>query len=279
MKGWIALDIDGTITDELYSLPEEVSSYFHSLHERGWRFVFITGRMFSLAFRALDSLDFPFLLAVQNGADILQMPDRKLLFRNYLPSSTIPLLEDVYSRAQEDFIIYAGYDHRDFCYYRPHRFSSELIPQLDKLKSLSSEPWKAVDSFSFTEGHTFPLIKCLGKERAMRDVHEALKNQEGISTTFIRDPLSKGFFFNLVTHEEANKGSTLKNVLSLFGNQEVVIAAGDDRNDISMLDVADIAIVMGSAPLEMHSQADILAKPASENGIIEALEKAISDAG
>ena len=278
-KGWIALDIDGTITDDLYSIPEEVISYFRVLQKEGWHFIFITGRMLTLAEQALRSLDFPFLLAIQNGADILQMPDRKLLFRSYLPHAVVPLLEEIYSRSSEDFIIYAGYEKQDFCYYRPHRFSSLLIPQVEKIRSLSPEPWKAVHSFDFSEEETFPLIKCLGSEDSMSGVNASLKSMEGICATFIRDPLSPGFFFNLVTHEEASKGRALQRVFPLFKDKGLVIAAGDDRNDVSMLEVADIAIVMGSAPIDMHSHADILAKPASENGIIEALKKAVSHAG
>ena len=56
-----------------------------------------------------------------------------------------------------------------------------------------------------------------------------------------------------------------------------MIAAGDDLNDISMLDRANIKIVMYSAPLEMHDLADIIAKPSYQYGIIEALQKALSE--
>jgi hydroxymethylpyrimidine pyrophosphatase-like HAD family hydrolase len=44
-----------------------------------------------------------------------------------------------------------------------------------------------------------------------------------------------------------------------------------------MLRAADVKIVMHSAPLEMHALADIIAKPSYQYGIIEALQKALSE--
>lgn len=275
-QGWIALDIDGTITDQLHHVPPEVCQYLRSLHLKGWKLIFITGRTYSFGFSVLNVLDFPFFLAVQNGADILQMPGQQLILRSYLPGDMVSSLEQVYNGQDEDFIIYAGYQHGDFCYYRPSRFSYGLKTHLEKIKALSPEPWRAVDSFDFAKQEEFPLIKCLGSETMMQDVNQKLNGVQGICATLIRDPLDEEIYLNLVTDRLANKGHALKRVIEQLNLKGPVIAAGDDRNDISMLNQADICIVMQTAPVEMHGMADILAKPATENGIIDALNEAIN---
>lgn len=277
-KGWIALDIDGTITDQLHHVPPEICSYLKSLHEKGWRLIFITGRTFSFGYSVLHVLDFPYFLAVQNGADILQMPERSLLCRCYLPGDMVNALEKIYIGQQEDFIVYAGFEKGDFCYYRPSRFSKELIGHLEKIKVFSPEPWRAVDTFEFAKHDAFPLIKCLGTEAMMQSIHRALEGVQGVFATLIRDPLAEGVYLNLVTDTQATKGNALQRVIEKTGKKGLIIAAGDDRNDISMLERADVSIVMESAPLEMHANADILAKSATDFGIIAALEEATQHA-
>ncbi|MBS0606171.1 MAG: HAD family phosphatase [Parachlamydiales bacterium] len=278
-KGWIALDIDGTITDQLHHVPPEVCLYLKSLHKEGWQLIFITGRTFSFGFSVLRVLDFPFFVAVQNGADIIQMPEQRLVSRSYLPGDMIASLEKIYTDQEEDFIIYAGYQHGDFCYYRPSRFSSELMVHVEKIKALSPEPWRAVDTFDFAQNEAFPLIKCLGDETLMRRVNASLKEIEGVCASMIRDPLAEGVFLNLVTDRQADKGKALERAIAQFGKRGKVIAAGDDRNDISMLETADFSIVMQTAPAEMLEAADLIGKPATERGIIGALKEAIAHVG
>jgi HAD superfamily hydrolase (TIGR01484 family) len=273
-RGWIALDIDGTITDQIHHVPNEVHCYLKSLCEQGWEIALITGRPFSFAHTVLQAFDFPYFLAVQNGADIFHMPTQKLVSRTYLSGEAVTLLEEIYTGYEEDFLIYAGYQKGDFCYYRPARFTAALQSHLEKIQAISPEPWKAVESFEFARQETFPLIKCLGSEQFMQEVHTALSPIEGVLSTLIRDPLTTGIFLNLVTDRRANKGSALERIIEQTGKRGTLIAAGDDRNDISMLKVATFKIVMQTAPIDMHALADILAPSAADLGIIRALKEA-----
>ncbi len=277
-QGWIALDIDGTITDKTHHVPLETVRFLASLHSQGWQLMFITGRTFSFGTSALNSFDFPYYLGVQNGADLLEMPHKKLISRAYLPSDVIHLIEKIYEGHSEDYIIYSGYEQGDFCYYRPKRFSQTLLDHLIKIKAFSPEPWKAVDSFIFSPTQTFPLIKCLGCETGMQALYSQLSSLNECAVSLIRDPLDKAVYLNLVTHPEATKGNALKRMIAHTGKRGVVIAAGDDMNDVSMIQTADIGIVMKNAPKQMHSLATILAEPAGSQGIIAALTQAIAHA-
>jgi Cof subfamily protein (haloacid dehalogenase superfamily) len=275
-RGWIALDIDGTITNQAHHVAPKVVEYLHSLAKEGWSLMFITGRTFSFAHSLLHAFDFPYYLAVQNGADILYMPEKKLLQRYYMNAPIVKTVEKAYKGQEEDFIIYTGFEKGDFCYFRPERFSPPLRAHLDLISSLSPEPWKEVDNFEFGSEDHFPLIKCLGSEKEMKKVHAALAPSDELSVTLIRDPLGEELFLNLVTHRDATKGSALEHVMKQVGASGPVIAAGDDLNDVSMLKKADVKIVMESAPKEMHGMADILAISAQNLGIVDALTQGIA---
>lgn len=277
VKGWICLDIDGTTTSDPHSVPKKVIEYFSSLYNKGWRFVFITGRTLSYAKATLHNIPFPFLFSVQNGADLVQMPDMKLIRQCYLPASIIVKLDQIYENKEEDYIIYSGWEAGDFCYYRPHRFSEWMTSHLELMMTLVEEPWQALNSFGPLRDKSFPLIKCLGTKEHMQDVEKYLKDIKEINVTCIKDPLSKeGFYLNLITDKKASKGNALNFIRTLTTPGVPFIGAGDDRNDISLLESADIAIAMRNAPEDLRALADIIAPPATEMGIIEALEKAIS---
>jgi HAD superfamily hydrolase (TIGR01484 family) len=275
-RGRIALDIDGTVTDATHRVPAPVADFLHEMHAGGWELMFITGRTFSFAIHALHVFTFPFYLALQNGADIVHMPSKQLVARYYLDGAIVHEVEKLYKGISEDFILYTGYERGDFCYYRPKRFSQRLLAHLHKIMPLSQEPWKEVDDFALDAGETFPLIKCLGEKGEMERLAQALEDLPRTATTMIRDPLDDDrIYLNLVTHEQATKGKALMRAIEESDNRGVIIAAGDDLNDISMLEAADFKIVMENAPLEMHSMAHFLAKRGNEMGIIEALQKAV----
>ncbi len=273
--GWIALDIDGTITDKTHHAPKEVVRFLHALEEKGWEIVFITGRTFSFGYSVVKEFDFPFYLAIQNGADILLMPHKERVARHYLDDNVIPILEEAYRGEKEDFLLYAGYERGDFCYYRPNRFSSVMAEHLKKIMALSPEPWKPLENFDFEKGISFPLAKCLGTKEAMERINAKLQAVPTVSATMIRDPLGEDIYLILVTAKPATKGNALGIVKEVIGDGGLTIAAGDDLNDISMLLAADIKIVMDSAPPEMLPLATIVAKHGKQHGIIEALTQAI----
>lgn len=273
MKGWIALDIDGTITDDLHDVSSEVAVYFKSLVAEGWQFVFITGRIFSLAHSALKRFDFPYFLAVQNGADILEMPAKRLVHRSYFTSDVIGQIQEAYLGEKEDFLIYAGYERGDFCFFRPARFSPTLLSYLNQLRKLSPEPWQAVENFNFDPHMSFPLIKCLGNRHTMEKIHLSLNKNSALHVTMIRDPFCEELYLNLITDARASKGEALN---LLTKNHKRIIAGGDDFNDLSMLRLASTRIVMATAPKELLELADIVAPPASQLGIIPALKKAVA---
>ncbi|MBS3904130.1 MAG: HAD family phosphatase [Simkania sp.] len=281
-QGWIALDIDGTTTEGSGPLSLETASYLHHLHLQGWRLMFVTGRTFSYAHRALHELPFPYFLALQNGADIVAMPERRLIDQHYFDSDVIFRVENAYRGQEEDFLVYAGYQKGDFCYYRPQHFSLAFQDYLQKIQTLASEQWRPLHSFQELEGQKFPLIKCLGPEESMLHVEGKLRNFPGLEVVTIHDPLNDKLHLLLVTDHQATKGNALERVVTSQDKGKPrgrIIAAGDDRNDLSMLKKADVRIVMSTAPEEVKKEADIIAGPVGQHGIIAALKEATGDGG
>ena len=276
--GTIALDIDGTITDRNHCIPPQVITFFLELTKLGWQFVFLTGRPFSFALQALDALPFPYLLALQNGADLLSMPERRRVGGAYLPLSVVQELDLLYKESGErgDFLVYAGFERGDLCYFRPQSFDHKILTYLKKLERTSSAPLVPVTAFGSEEQQSFPLIKCFGEREKMERLQKKLGKVAGIKVTLIQDPISEERHLLLITHLDADKGVALKSFTSHFDLKAPFIVGGNDNNDLSLLKAGDTRIAMVDAPEELRALAHIIAPPSTQLGIIEAIKEAIS---
>lgn len=274
MKGLICYDIDGTLTHRLDHIDPKIETMLSRLSKEGWTIALITGRSFGFAqMTLLPHLTFSYYLAVQNGSDLLQMPGQQKIHRCHLSARILPIIEKGFQGIGESYIIYSGMDSGDFCYYRKERFSKKGLEYLKKLATTSQTPWQESD-FSFEKETHFPLIKGFGTEKEMRLVQERLSKESGIEVSCIRDPIDPSYYLALITHSHANKGEVLRFLKNRLG-APIAIAAGDQENDRSMLEAADISIAIETAPEDLCANADILAKPPSDLGIIEATKEAI----
>ncbi len=270
MKGVIALDIDGTSAERGKVIHPTLSAYLEKLSLEGWIIYFITGRMLSFAKKAFESLKFPFYLALQNGADIIEYPSRRLLYRSYIPSRVALKIDRKCS-----FVIYSGFETGDFCYYVPNSFSEKEHLYLDKLKKVGGEEWVPLDSFKDKKlQKEVPLIKGFGQLEALERVEKLLIDY---STSTIKDTVDPTLYIMLVTSKEADKGIAIDHLRQRLKvpKSAPTIVAGDDRNDIPMLKKADIAIVIKGAPKELHSLATVFAEPPEKDGLIEVLRQVV----
>jgi len=274
-KGLIALDIDGTITTDMRPIPSYVVQYLTELNQQGWLFVFITGRTFDFGFSVLKELPFSYFYAVQNGAILLSMPNRIILNKKYLNVSVIPPMAKICQNAPTDFVIYAGYEFNNQCFYRKNHFSDELLKYLAERCKAYGEEWVSIESFDQLPMKEFPSMKCFGKLEQAQYVAQAIENELALHVPIIKDPFSNEYYVVQATHSEVSKGYALKDLVTRLGYQGNIIAAGDDLNDISMFDEAHIKIAMENAPEELKARATIIAPPASLAGIVEGLKQAI----
>jgi Cof subfamily protein (haloacid dehalogenase superfamily) len=275
MKGLIALDIDGTLTSCLHTLSPKVIQCLQKLAEQNWIISLVTGRCYSFSLSILQYLNFPYYIALQNGALILQMPEKKMLLKQCLDSSIIPNMCRICDNEPTDFVLYTGPDNEDRCYYRPDFFDEELRGYLERRIKDFNESWYSVEDWSEVPSKEFTSFKCFGSIESLRRISLEIEKEILLQTPIIRDPYSKDFFLMQATHPNAHKGKAVESLKDSLNIQGPIIAAGDDFNDYSMLLVADVRIAMAHAPEDLKNIADIVTLPLEEDGIVRALENAI----
>lgn len=277
-KGWICLDIDGTLTDEILSIPNAVLNTLKELHQDHWKIVFVTGRLFTLANKVLETLGFPYHLVPQNGASWYEMPSKKRGGKRYLPLATFLELQPLLTNTSLDFLLVSGREEGDQCFYRPDHLTDETCQHFRDHLSKYGGHWKAVSSFNELEVGEFPYGKIYGPKKELEELLPRLKKVSSIQTHLVQDSARKNYSIIQIMRHDVSKGSA---VLELIGNNVLptrIISAGNDLNDETLLDIADIKIVMPSAPKLLLDKADIIAPPVEECGIIPALKMAVKQA-
>lgn len=271
-KGIIALDIDGTITVEMHRLEEKVKNFLNFLIQEGWRLIFMTGRTFSFAYPILSGLKGEFFFAPQNGAALYEMPSVRLVKKHYLSTTLLPKLP-------ENVVVESGKEHEDICYYRPDAFTPEELEYIQFRIQISPEKWEAVSSFESLNISEFAIAKYFAEEKKVSAFEQKVRTLDALNVIVIRDPFKSGGYVAFLNDARATKGRILEEFRQMYPPELPAIAAGDDFNDVEMLEKSTFKIVMQNAPEKMHVMADLLAPPAQDHGIIDALKEAIRHYG
>jgi len=276
MSGLIALDIDGTLTCDHDTIPVEVLGFLDECVEQGFDLIFITGRSYPRTVPMIR-MKSPFYLAVQNGAQCFHVPSGERIFDRFLDASLLPQLASLCSEEPTGMVVFDPSFQEDLCYFRQKDFSRDLFDYLQRRRAVFHEIWQEIESFDDVPIKRFPAAKYFGfldsLERICGHMHrKGLK----VDIPIIRDPFGEGYYVAQVTADGVNKGDALRRFAEHRQNGGPMIAAGDDYNDLSMIEQADVKVVMKTAPKEMLDMADVVAGTPQEMGIIEGLKKALA---
>jgi len=240
--GILALDIDGTLTGDDHALSLVRRNELEWLHAKGWNIIFITGRPFSWAARTLSVLPFPYGFAVQNGALLLQMPERKVLYKRYLDHKALKRALAI----RRDCAVYGGYEEGETCYYCPADWTSFQRDYAECRAHLLREEWRPLRTWEELPLIQFPSLKYFAIQEES-DRLAALLEREGFHAPPIRDPFETSRRVLQVTDPCVTKGQALHDYKHILGEQ-LTVAAGDDWNDLSMLEACDHPFVVDTAP-------------------------------
>lgn len=275
MRGIIATDIDRTLTNKEHKIPKEVMAHLKKCHGKGFEIVFLTGRPYSFSKQVLEGCDFPFHLGVQNGAEILKMPDVEFKMQSFISRDEMRAIRETCHFEDRDFILYSGISFGDSSYYEAKKFSGFGRKYLDYYTKMAVVNWKDVDCLNSIESDGFPLMRMFGTRVEMELLKERIEKVADVICVVLNDVVIDDTCVLMVTAKNVDKGQSLKRLIEHYGWSGHVIGCGDDLNDVPLFEAVDISIGMENGHPHLLKNATILAKPAYEMGIIAALDKAI----
>jgi len=268
----IALDIDGTLLDSRWQLPEANREAIAQATRRGIEVALVTGRRYDFAMPIAREVDSPLTMIVSNGA-LVRTFDGETHLRHLLPldtaarvlQATKPWREGtgvVFDRPRENQVMLEFLETEDPSRQAYYARNKEFLGRAQPLEScLTEDPLQVMLS---------------GKVQAMREAEASLRaasfaTEFGLAVTVYP---SRDFAMIDVIHPNCSKGTSLAEWAALRGfAREEVMAIGDNRNDLEMLSYAGIPIVMGNGVPELKNFGWHETCSNDENGVAVAIER------
>jgi len=122
------------------------------------------------------------------------------------------------------------------------------------------------------------LVLPATEEAAYRGVLTSFGERKGLRFSWTTHPAWPLVRFVNITADDVSEGRALKALCAHLGvNLDDVAAIGDGANDVSLLEVAGLAIAMQSAPAELKAVADQITADVKYNGFSQAVMEFLLD--
>jgi Cof subfamily protein (haloacid dehalogenase superfamily) len=266
----IALDIDGTLLDSRWTLPEANRAAIAEATRRGIEVALVTGRRYDFAMPIAVQLGSALTMIVSNGA-VIRTQDGQTHLRHLLPRETAKRVLEItkpwrestaviFDRPQANQVIlevFATDDPIRSAYYARNKdFLGQAVP----LEScLTEDPLQVMLS---------------GKVEPMRDAEATLRGAQATEGFKVAATVYESRDFSMidVLHPHCSKGAALAEWATLRGlTREEVMAIGDNHNDLEMLSFAGVPVVMGNCVPELRNFGWYETASNDDNGVAAAI--------
>lgn len=259
----IALDLDGTLTNNQKEVTAATKEALDNAMEQGARLVLASGRPVYGIVPVAKSLELDskggYILAY-NGGQIIDCKTNEVLYSQYLPSDVIPLL---YEYAKSKGYALLGYKGNEIITESPDDIYVKEESHINKMNvrkvdvltdELDAKPTKLLMT-----GDPKDMLK------AEEELREAVKDRIDVYR-------SAPFFMELVP-KGIDKAKSLTRLLAQLNlTPKDMMAFGDGYNDLSMLRLAGMGVAMANAAPEVRAEADFVTLSNEEDGVAHALK-------
>ena len=265
----VAIDMDGTLLNSDNEISTRNIDILQKAIKKGIYIVLSTGRILGSALYYANSINIKNPIVACNGAIVSWGKGKSILYEKAIKIQTS---KEVIELAEKSGIYYHFYDRDTFYtkkvddenleFYESKK--NNLKKQQVKLKVLEN-PIELLDTdkpniykFVFVEDDRDKLI----------DFRQKLKTIEEIN-------ICSSWFNNIeVMNDGVSKGSGLKYLINKLNiDKSEVVAIGDNENDISMFEMAGLAVAMGNGDEIIRKHSHVITDTNDENGVANAIEK------
>ena len=275
----IALDIDGTLLDSRWKLPEANRAAICEAARRGIEVALVTGRRYDFALPVARDLGCPLTMIVNNGG-MIRTSSGETRLRHLLPAD---VARGVLEMAA------------------PWRAGAAVIFDRPRENQLMLEKLEATDSLRYAYysrnlefiGFALPLESCLTEDPLQVMYSGTLKEMAEAESRLAASVLAgrfrlaatryaaRDFAMLDVLPPGSTKGAALAEWAERQGfPREDILAIGDNHNDLEMLHFAGIPVVMGNSVPELKTYGWHETHSNDEGGVAAAIERfALREAG
>jgi Cof subfamily protein (haloacid dehalogenase superfamily) len=268
----IALDIDGTLLDSHWKVPEANRTAICEAARRGIEVALVTGRRYDFALPVAQDLGCPLTMIVNNGG-MIRASSGETCLRHLLPADVARSVlrmcarwsdgaAVIFDRPRANQLMLENLERNDSIRYAYYSRNLEFIGFADPLEScLTEDPLQVMYSGTVAE-----------MEEAQKSLAASpLAEQFRLAATKYS---ARDFAMLDVLPPGCTKGAALEEWAQRQGlRREEILAIGDNHNDLEMLHYAGIPVVMGNSVPELKNYGWHETHSNDESGVAVAIER------
>lgn len=283
----IASDMDGTLLDSKMSISNDNASAIREANRLGIEFMVATGRAYTEAKPALEEAGIDCAMITLNGAQVFDKSGNSLFTAGIEKQKVAKIIDildanDIYFEISTNKGIFSQQQER-----RIENFASHIATTMPHLTYKVAIAMAAAhlsllaityvdDLHTVIQENDVEVLKIIGFNMDGPKVLEPAGIEiEKLGSLAITSSAQNNIEIN---HSRAQKGIAVAQVAKDRGIlAEEVMTIGDNFNDVSMLQWAGVSFAMGNAELEVKEEAKYITSTNLENGVGEAILRAIRE--
>lgn len=264
-------DLDGTLLKNDASVSEYTVKTLNSLIENGVLFTYATARSFSSALPLIKRLNIECPAVTFNGVFVINPRTGERVIENVFTKKA--LINAKNFLRDNDFapLVYSYIDGKERVSY--------LVEKIDCVRSYLNQRKgdkrfrEAKDFDELFEGNVF-YITILNTEKA-ETLDKFFTRENGFAHNFQSDTYDNTTWYEIYD-KNAGKASAALQVKALLGADKM-ICFGDNKNDISMLQAADLGVAVQNAFDELKKCADLIIENNESDAVARFIERRETD--
>ena len=265
----LVTDVDGTLLNSKGELSSFTRKTLSQYLERGGRIILATGKLYASIEGVCQELFLKDWQITGNGAVLVDPTTGKKQVSSCLDGLEVKNIEAILSKMQVPFVYYQP----ETILYRTGLLSPKYVKILHKFGEDYVKPIKADFSENVTE-----VIKILSFVANIADLEIEKKLRKMISQACpgVRIIRTTSRYLEYM-NRDVSKIQGLKRILGELGiGMELVIAFGDEENDLELLKSAGIGVAMKNASLRVKRAVSYVTNSNDEDGVARFLSNFLS---
>ncbi|MDD3570795.1 MAG: Cof-type HAD-IIB family hydrolase [Lachnospiraceae bacterium] len=267
-------DIDGTLVDSKGNISQKTLQTIKKVTDRGIPFTVCTGRNITKAMPIAKKLGLKVPFVCIDGILIYDPVVGKPVLDMSMSRENVKKIVKLGAERNTFIEVSDGYKyykylptkaHRKYDCFNKHNFTGRVKSYMGGIRYVNSP-----DELCQVKGPIYQVV--IGAEDEItREITSIVRNQ-GYQSIEVRDLLWKEFLF--INHQGMGKARGVKLLCDYFKiSPKEVIAFGDERNDIDMLELVGMGVAMDNADESVKAVADYVTLSNDNDGVAEALSK------
>lgn len=265
----ITIDVDGTLVTPLKRLTKENIAAIDKAKKAGIHIALVSGRPFHSMIDINKSLGLDkkgHFTICQNGSYVFDNFSQKPMFGTFQSPSDLVKVAKLLENYRLDISAMDGEN------FYSNKKRANIYTKIDA--EIHKMPIKLVDYENLPEDMEFGRFMVLGSKGEIKRFVENMPDE--IKNNYY--PVQTAPFLVEIMNKNTNKGYAISQMADKLGyKMEEVMAIGNEKNDIPMLEAAGFAVAMGNAVDELKKHADYITKSNLKSGVGHAINRLLKN--